>query len=99
MPLMSQIAFWAIYITIKLTDLLATVIFVDVLLSWILSPFNKFRQFLDRLVDPILRPFRNLISRFLPPTGGMRLDFSPMLAIVVLQLIARGLTLLYNYIP
>jgi YggT family protein len=36
---------------------------------------------LDRVVDPILRPFQ----RVLPPMGG--LDFSPLIAILTLQIL------------
>lgn len=38
---------------------------------------------LDRVVDPILRPFQ----RLLPPMGG--LDFSPIIAILTIQFVGR----------
>lgn len=40
-------------------------------------------QTLDKIVDPVLRPFQ----RVLPPMGG--LDFSPILAILTLQIVGR----------
>lgn len=38
---------------------------------------------LDQVVEPVLRPFQ----RILPPMGG--LDFSPILAILTIQIVGR----------
>ena len=40
-------------------------------------------RFLDQIVEPILKPFQ----RLLPSMGG--LDFSPILAILTIQLVGR----------
>jgi YggT family protein len=56
------------------------VVIVDVLLSYFLSPYQPVRRFLDRLVEPALRPIR----RLLPQTGVV--DFSPVILILILQL-------------
>jgi YggT family protein len=40
-----------------------------------------------RALDTIVAPFINLFRRFIPPMGGM--DFSPIIAILLLQLVAR----------
>ena len=57
-------------------------IIIQIILSWV-SPgaYNPATVILYRLTDPLLRPARRLV----PPIGG--LDFSPMLPIVVLQLL------------
>ena len=65
------------------------VIFVYILTSWIRLPYspwlNRVQRFLYDVCDPYLRIFR----RVLPPLGP--LDLSPVVAVVVLFLIQRGL--------
>ena len=58
--------------------------------SWIgLQPGNPFVVFLNDITEPILAPIRAYVPRI-----GM-LDLSPMIAIILLQLIGRAaLTLL-----
>ena len=58
-----------------------------VLISWILpDPSHPVVRFLSRVTEPILSPIRNLL-----PTMG-RMDFSPFIAIVAIQLLVRVLT-------
>jgi YggT family protein len=63
-------------------------IVVSVLLTWLpmISPWHPAVRLLHALVDPVLRPFR----RVLPPIAGM--DFSPLLAILVLRAVSALLT-------
>ncbi|WP_009631304.1 YggT family protein [Synechocystis sp. PCC 7509] len=58
-------------------------LFVRILLTWFpnISFYNQPFATLAQLTDPYLNLFRSII----PPLGGM--DFSPMLAIIVLQLL------------
>ena len=58
---------------------------VRVLLSWFpnLNWYNPPLSFLAQVTDPYLNIFRSII----PPLGGM--DFSPMLAIFVLQIASQ----------
>jgi YggT family protein len=66
-------------------QLLTLLIVVRVILSWI--PSVDYRHpligVIMRLTDPILQPIR----RILPPVGGF--DFSPLVAILLLQLISQ----------
>ncbi len=62
------------------------VVIVEVILSYFLSPFHPVRQFFSRLVDPLLTPIR----RLMPNMGG--LDFSPLILIVLLQILDMVLT-------
>lgn len=57
-------------------------IIIEIVLSWI-NPgaYNPVTVLVYRLNEPLLRPAR----RLLPPMGG--LDFSPMVVLVVLQLV------------
>jgi YggT family protein len=65
----------------RLFQLLTLIVVVDVVLSYFMSPFHPVRQFLDRIVEPMLRPIR----RILPRTG--MIDFSPLVLIILLQLV------------
>jgi YggT family protein len=66
-------------------------IFIRIILSWIgTDPRNPVVIFLHDITEPILAPIRQYMPRL-----GM-LDLSPMVAIILLSLIARFVTrLLY----
>ena len=68
-------------------EVFSGVIILSSILSWFLSPFHPIRQFLNRLVDPLLSPFRRLLDRLMP-SGGIQLDLSPLLAVLALQLLS-----------
>ena len=65
------------YISIGLSLLLIAY----VVLSYFMDPFHPVRATVIRIVDPILNPIR----RILPQTGMV--DFSPLVAIIVIQVI------------
>ncbi|MBA3531295.1 MAG: YggT family protein [Ardenticatenales bacterium] len=66
-------------------------IFIRILLSWLplagirIDEYNPIVQGLIRFTDIFLEPFRRLI----PPVSGM--DFSPIVAILVLQFAAGAI--------
>jgi len=62
---------------------ISLVIVVNVFLSYVLPPYNPSRLFLDRLIEPMLKPIRRLI----PPIGMV--DFSPLVLILLVQLVGR----------
>jgi len=63
-------------------DLLIILIIVNVVLSYILpNPYHPVREFLGRILNPLLTPIRRLL-----PQGGM-IDFSPMILILLLIII------------
>ena len=67
-------------------------ILIRVLLSWI--PRMPYYRWLAALVDwvhQVTDPYLNLFRRFLPPIGGggMAIDVSPILAIIVLFIAQR----------
>lgn len=67
---------------IRLISLLLTLaVLADILVSFVLSPYQPIRRFLDSLVGPLLAPIR----RVLPFVGG--LDFSPMVLIILIQIV------------
>ena len=62
-------------------------IFIRVLLSWIpRMPYNRWLAAFVDFVHQVTDPYLNLFRRFLPPVGGggMAIDISPILAIIVL---------------
>lgn len=65
----------------RIFQLLTLIVVVDVVLSYFMSPFQPVRRFLDRIVEPMLRPIRGLL-----PRTGM-IDFSPLVLIILLQLL------------
>jgi len=58
-------------------------IIIRIVLSWVApSSRNEFTELVYHVTEPVLKPFRMLI-----PLGNMRMDFSPIIALVVLNLI------------
>lgn len=75
-------------IVLGLMSLYTWVIIIRALLSWVSpDPYNPLVRLLVTITEPVLKPLR----RLLPPrrTGG--LDLSPMVAILLLQLVKNGL--------
>jgi len=68
-----------------LLNALQLLLLARVLLSWIptLGQGSAWRRWLEEVTDPIILPFQKI----LPPTAG--LDFSPLLALITLQVINR----------
>ena len=68
-----------IHFVIRLIILL---VIVQAVLSYFMSPYDPIRQRIDRWVAPLLDPIRRVV----PPLGG-RLDISPIILIILLQLV------------
>jgi len=61
-------------------------ILIYVFMSWLPSVRESFvGEFLGKLVEPYLKPFRRLI----PPIGGI-LDISPIIALIALRFVFIG---------
>jgi len=74
---------------IRLLSLLLTLaVLADILVSFILSPYHPIRRSLDALVGPLLAPIRRIV----PFVGG--LDFSPMVLIILIQIVEDVLIML-----
>jgi YggT family protein len=65
----------------------SSLLIIRVLLTWFpqINWYNQPFAALSQITDPYLNLFRSII----PPLGGM--DFSPMIAILLLQFLGNGL--------
>lgn len=75
------------YVVYRLLNFYEILIFVQVLLSWFVSSGNRFVVDVYGALSTLVDPFVNLFRRFIPPIAG--LDWSPFIAILVLQLVQR----------
>lgn len=69
---------------VNFLNIYLVLITVRILLTWFptVNWMNQITSFLSPITDPYLNIFRS----FIPPVGGM--DLSPILAILVLQIVA-----------
>jgi YggT family protein len=81
-------------IVVMLTNVLVMLIIIQFVIGLlfafnVVSPSNEFLrqayEAINRLLDPVLRPIRNLM-----PNTGM-IDFSPLVLILLLQILIRVL--------
>ncbi len=66
--------------------LLTFAIFIRCLLSWFpIGNGNVIIRILNAVTEPILGPIRRLVNK--SPIGGFMIDFSPIIAFIILQII------------
>ncbi len=59
------------------------IIIIRALISWVSpDPYNPIVRFLYRVTEPVLRPVRRIL-----PIGGMGIDFSPLIVILVIYVL------------
>lgn len=66
-----------------LGNILTLAVFAHVVLSYFMRYDHPIRQAIDTMVEPLLIPIR----RIMPTMGG--LDFSPMVLIILIQLVEQ----------
>ena len=69
-----------------IANLFIFLVIADSVLSFFLSPYHPVRVTLDRIINPFLTPIRRII-----PLVGM-LDLSPLILIILVEILARVLT-------
>ena len=74
-------------ILISLLNAYSILIIIYVLMSWIPNSSGVVGQIYNAF-GTLCDPYLDLFKRFIPPIGGM-VDISPILALLVLQLIER----------
>jgi YggT family protein len=75
-----------------LARLAFVLVLVNVFLSYFMAPHHPFRRNIERIVEPFLLPIRKV----LPPIANI--DFSPIVLILLIQLVEYLLVLLLNYL-
>jgi YggT family protein len=72
-------------IIVVIEQTLLILILLKVILSYFMDPFHPFRQSIDRLIEPLLKPIRQIV-----PSFG-RFDFSPVMLMILVEVLARVL--------
>lgn len=74
-------------------EVIVLLICVEAIMSWFVMHFSpglrRIYGFICNLTEPFLMPFRGIMRPFAMRTG---IDFSPVVAILVLQMVARLLS-------
>ncbi|HDR4419714.1 TPA: YggT family protein [Bacillus cereus] len=79
-------------ILVTAIEIYSWALIIYILLSWFPgAKESTFGDFLARICEPYLEPFR----RFIPPLG--MIDISPLVAIFALKFATSGLISLFNY--
>lgn len=83
-----------VQLVLTLLSIYTWVIVIRALISWVSpDPRNPIVQILARLTEPVLRPLRRLV----PPHKTGNIDVSPILAILLIQLVRY--TIIYSLSP
>ena len=75
-----MISFLILFIRI-ISQVLFLLVIADVITSYFLSPYHPVRAAISKILDPMLTPIRRIVK----PVGS--LDFSPLILIILIQVI------------
>lgn len=75
------------YLLIRLVRLYELAIIVWCLMSWLPRTNSSIVETIRNFLGTICEPYLSLFRSFIPPFGGI--DFSPIVALLVLELIER----------
>ena len=67
----------------SLSQLLVLLVIVSVILSYFMDPYQPIRRAINSVVEPLLAPIRRVV----PLLGA--LDFSPLILILLLQVVSN----------
>lgn len=74
-----------------LANLLILLIILNIALSYFMDPYHPLRQFVERIVSPMLNPIRKMV-----PLIGM-FDISPIILVLLISVLQSALVnLLYT---
>ena len=74
-------------LVVTLFNFYSTLVLVYCILTWVPMREGGLLQDIAVVLDRIVGPYLNFFRRFVPPMGGI--DFSPVIAIIALNLIER----------
>jgi YggT family protein len=74
---------FVVQIILMIVRIYVWIVIISVLLSYFMDPYHPVRQALDNLVRPLLDPIRRIV----PPVG--MLDFSPLVLIILIQVVSN----------
>lgn len=81
---------YTVYVVIsRLLDAYSLLIVVWCVLSWIPRRPGSALDAVSDAIGTLVRPYLDLFRRVMPPVGGI--DFSPVVAILVIELVERVL--------
>lgn len=75
------------YVLYRLLDFYQILIIVEVALSWFRIGRDGVVADIQAVLRRLVEPYLDIFRRFVPPMGG--LDFSPVVALLALQLVER----------
>lgn len=80
-------------IIVRLLEIYTLIVFANALLSWFVhgtrnAVLRQIYWLTNRIVDPVLKPIRNLLE---PVSRNFGIDISPFILIILLQFLARML--------
>ncbi|RPJ22661.1 MAG: YggT family protein [Chloroflexi bacterium] len=67
----------------SISQLLVLLVIVKIILSYFMDPYHPVRRGIDGVVEPLLAPIRRIV----PLVGP--LDFSPLVLIILIQLLSN----------
>jgi len=67
----------------SISQLLVLLVIVSIILSYVMDPYHPIRRGVDSVVEPMLAPIRRVV----PLLGA--LDFSPLVLIILIQLLSN----------
>ena len=67
----------------SISQLLVLLVVISVILSYFLDPYHPIRRSIDSVVEPMLSPIRRVV-----PLIGV-LDLSPLILIILLQVVSN----------
>ena len=73
------------------SNLFILFIFIDILISFFVSPSHRIRLLLDKIVQPLLAPIR----KHLPLIANI--DFSPVILILIVQIVSFFLVRILSF--
>lgn len=84
----------AIGIIFRLLEVFELILLIRCVMSFFASPYNKFYEFLLKVTEPVLSPIREVLMK--TGIGMSGFDFSPIVAILLIGVIERCLSLISN---